>query len=1190
MTTAGEKFAAKNARMTFDKSGRVSAHATMSSESRSRPPVPDLLRVFGWAERFELLDCIGSGAMGQVWRAREIRSRGHKPVADEVSASVPDHRLAAAATMGRIVALKMLDPSRVGDEQTLARLDIEAATLMKLREAGSHANVVPILDFKLTESHACLVMEFIPGLNLKKWCEAHRLGLMERVRLIAQVARASGWFHALGIVHRDLKPANILVNAVTHQPVIVDFSIAKLDDSLPITLTNEALGTAPYMAPEQIDRMRGEISPATDVYALGATLYELLTQVHPHPGDLTQVVRRHAEEVRPAPPSALNPEVPRDLECIVLKALSHRPTDRYANGAALAEDLERFLAGQPVQARPISRLTHLARQARRKPALTTALAACVALGVFALWNFRRQTAQRERFALQTQLTTAMQHGTWSIENLDKSEAALADLTRFSPALAGAVRQRLHDDIVRDMEIRLQQNHLLDEDFAWLRSTADWLRPRLPDQAARLESLITERLGRWETQAELRSPFADLHGLFPRSHVHVVEGLLRVRHEYLSSNPPGIVVTDAVSVPMEINTVFVAEGGSFHHLALGFAHANALIEARLYKACHTAGTIRKSVSSGSLDPQSYILYFTLNGEFHHGIHIPDARLLDQPFRLTLWVEREWAEVTLNHQWHLRLDSPFALGSSQPDNFCRISWPSDISLKELTLRTRRSNTSTPLEQADLLAAQGRWAAARRLYEDLRGDPQFGSEADCKIGQCWWREGEHVAALAQWEKVIRRPTSPWRDRCLLMLSMQSLLSRDWEATFRYLDMLPDHLPPSTLQLVDFHLFKDFSKVLSNTGLGIAQPRIDPVEVRLVAKTFQVLQTPPLELANRLGMAHHFARQDEEAERLYQKGLSARDQFSKDPGSVLAATNCLDQWCRLIPSEKERRLSDTLDRWRGAINGQAVWHMEQARRAAREQNLRAAITSVRKAREITPDKLDNRLHTSLWLLEGMLYRMQGAEDRAQSAWRKAQEIAATVTMRHPLHLFDCILLHSLIRNWDLETAGDVLTTLASRHLNPNERPAAQLAFDRAFLTDPAWLTTFNAVLQDERGRQLATDYALCLDPPRELVQRYHHLLFEHYFLVAAPARAWGVGVAAPARAWQSLASPEQTSRVRGIVNQLVTEMATNPRGEIAHLYAYLRSWNDPAAAQILFDQTYPYSPALIENMKWLLQQRHHR
>lgn len=143
----------------------------MSSESRSRQPVPDLLHALGWAERFELLDCIGSGAMGQVWRARERDSE-------------------------KIVALKMLDPARVGDEQTLARLDIEAATLMKLREAGSHANVVPILDFKLTDSQACLVMEFIPGLNLKKWCEAHRLGLLERARLIAQVARASGWFHA----------------------------------------------------------------------------------------------------------------------------------------------------------------------------------------------------------------------------------------------------------------------------------------------------------------------------------------------------------------------------------------------------------------------------------------------------------------------------------------------------------------------------------------------------------------------------------------------------------------------------------------------------------------------------------------------------------------------------------------------------------------------------------------------------------------------------------------------------------------------------------------------------------------------------------------------------------------------------------------------------------------------------------
>jgi predicted Ser/Thr protein kinase len=692
MTNNAEKFAAKNARMTFDKSGRVSSRATMSSESRSRQPVPDLLHALGWAERFELLDCIGSGAMGQVWRARERDSE-------------------------KIVALKMLDPARAGDEQTLARLDIEAATLMKLREAGSHANVVPILDFKLTDSQACLVMEFIPGLNLKKWCEAHRLGLRERVRLIAQVARASGWFHALGIVHRDLKPANILVNAVTHQPVIVDFSIAKLDDSLPITLTNEALGTAPYMAPEQIDRRRGGITPATDVYALGATLYELLTQVHPHPGDLTQVVRRHAEEVRPAPLTALNPEVARDLECICLKTLSYRPEDRYADGGALAEDLERFLAGEPVKARPISRLTHLGRQARRKPALTSALAVCVALGGFVLWNYPRQVAQRERFALQTRLTTAMQATVWNPQSLREAEATLAALEEHNAPLAGQVRERLHHDIVRDMESRLQQNHLLDEDFEWLRTTVTWLESRSPAQAGRLRGLITERLGRWETQIELRGPLADLQGVFPRSRVEAKNGLLYPVYEGDNGKIPALVVTETVSVPVEASCTFVGEAEAFHHIAMEVAHENSRVSLALYKAKHAPRAVLDSLRGRPLEPQSHVLFIVHKRDFKHAIHIPDTRLLEQPFRMTLRLEREWAEADINGRWRLRLDSPFALGSVEAKNYFRISWPRNVGLKELIVRARRSDAFSPLEQADLLAAKARWTEARHLYDCMR-----------------------------------------------------------------------------------------------------------------------------------------------------------------------------------------------------------------------------------------------------------------------------------------------------------------------------------------------------------------------------------------------------------------------------------------------------------------------------------------
>jgi tetratricopeptide (TPR) repeat protein/predicted Ser/Thr protein kinase len=1106
-----------------------------------------LLAPFGWSHRFDDLQSIGSGAMGQVWRAKETAT-------------------------GRIVALKLLDPARSGDEQTLARLEIEGETLTRLREAGAHENVVPILDFQITKEHACLVMEYVPGLNLKNWCSTYQSSLTERVKLIAQIARAAGWFHGLGVVHRDLKPANILVHATTHQPVIVDFSIAKQDEGLTLTLTNEALGTAPYMAPEQIDRARGDISPATDVYALGATLYELLTQVHPHPGDLPQVVRRHAEEIRPAPPSALNPEVPRDLECLVLKALSHRPADRYADGIALADDLDRYLAGEPVKARPLPLVTRVLRRARRKPALTAALAACVVLGGIVFWNGQRQAAQRERFTLETRLTTAMQQEVWNESSLADAEGTLSSLVQHDADLATTLRQRLQQDVVHDMEARLQQNHLRDDDFAWLQRTTEWLQPRLPEQASHLKSLITDRAGRWETLAELRPPFADLQGLFPRSNVIADEGLLHALHAKPSSEPPPVVITEAVSLPMEIECTFVAEVNAFHHILLDFTHQSSNLVLHLYKVQHARGRELALMGLESADPQGYVLYWTHNGDFHQGVHISDSHLLDQPFRMTLHIERERAEARLNGRWPLSLISPFALGTSDRANGCRIYWPSDIGLQHLALRTRRADVVSPLEEADLLAAQGQWAAARRLYENLRGDPQFGSEADCKIAQCLWREGEKAAACAQWQKFIPAPSSPWRDRSLLHLAMHSLLDREWTAAMRYLHLLPTHIPPSALGQLDSQLSRDLADLLVRTSLSLASPRMDRAAVTAITQAFQVLQTQPLDLANRLGMPHHFAWQDKQARALYASGLSAKNAASSHPNGLLAASNCLDQWCRLGSSENDKQLADALESWKGTTNGRAIWHMEQARVAARAGNLRKAIGRIREAREVTPEKLDNRLHTSLWLLEGMLYRIQKDEAKAQQAWQKAREIAAAVTMRHPLHLFDSLLLHSLTQGWDTQTAGDVLTTLASRHLPKDDRPAAQAAFDAVFLADPAWITTFNAVLQSDAGRIFAEDYVLCRQPPRELFQRFYRLLFEHYFLSTAFPQP----------------TPEQGTRVRQIVDQLVTEMALNPQGEISDLYAYLRTWNDRAAAQTLFDQTNPYSPALIENLKWLLHQRH--
>lgn len=1123
----------------------------MNPDGISHPPLPDLLQAFGWTERFELMDVIGSGAMGQVWLARE---RG----------------------TDKVVALKMLDPARAGDEQTLARLDIEAATLTKLREAGAHANVVPILDFKLTDSHACLVMEFIPGSNLKKWCEAHQLDLRARVRLIAQVARACGWFHGLGVVHRDLKPANILVHAKTQQPVVVDFSIAKLEDSLPITLTNEALGTAPYMAPEQLDRSRGIIAPATDVYALGATLYELLTRVHPHPGDLPQIICRHADEVRPAPLSALNPEVPRDLECIVLKALSHRPDDRYADGTAFAEDLERFLDGQPVTARPLSRMTYLARLARRKPELTAAIAACIVIAIAALWSEHQKSAEREAHRLESELTSAMQQGEWSPATLERAESTIAALAELDPGTGRRQRQLMHDDVVADLKGRLQQNHLQETDFAWLKSIAGWLRQRLPDQAAQMEILIQERMGRWETWVDLRPPFDALPRLFPRITVREERGMLYPVYSDTLGTIPAVVVTEDVAVPAEMSATFQADPGTFQRIAMDLTFQETRATAYLYRISAASSGFKEKAGLSGAAPDGFVFYISHNTSFQQAVVIPDTTLLDKPFRMTLLVERDWAEADINGKWRVRMDVPFALGSSKSGNQCRISWPKTVAMKELTLRTRRSDATSPLEEADILASQAKWAPARKLYENLIGDPVYGAEAEFKLAECLHLTRDTDAAIVRWERLANGPASAWQERAIFRLwRLHATRPGGLAEAAPWLRRIAEPLPVSLQNQIrpQGREFETISAAYVSAGLSIALPRVDADAITDAAKAYRLLGVSLVQIGSRFALAHHSAGLDVPAHDLFKNALADPEAVKRDPKDLQAAINCLDQWCRLCPSESRDRLASLLHIWRGTLprepSVQTLWHMEQARRAARAEDLRTAVMDIRETRPF--EKADNRVLTSAWLLEGMLYRMQGTEDRAQSAWWKAHEIARTVTMKHATHLCDRVLLHSLTQSWDLRSAGDVLTPLAGRHITRKDSAAAQAAFNKAFLIDPAWLATFNAVLQGERGRKFAEDYVLCRLPPRELVLQFYRMLFEQHFLSTAFPQA----------------TDGDRDRVVRIVDQLVTEMAMNPRGEIAHLYAYLRAWADPEGATGVFEQAALYSPDLVAQLKWLLSAR---
>jgi serine/threonine-protein kinase len=232
-------------------------------------------------------------------------------------------------------------------------------------------------------------MELVEGGNLGGQIDGVPQPARQAAALVTTLAEAVQAANQCGIVHRDLKPGNILIT-VNGAPKVTDFGLARwLDGRDGLTLSGTPVGTPSYMAPEQARGDKVAIGPASDIYALGAILYELLTGRPPFRSDTASATLHQVVSEEPVPPRRLNPRVPRDLQTICLKCLHKEPHKRYASAQALGDDLRRFERGEPIKARPVGPVERSVRWVRRRPALAGALAAGVLLGwallVIVLW-------------------------------------------------------------------------------------------------------------------------------------------------------------------------------------------------------------------------------------------------------------------------------------------------------------------------------------------------------------------------------------------------------------------------------------------------------------------------------------------------------------------------------------------------------------------------------------------------------------------------------------------------------------------------------------------------------------------------------------------------------------------------------------------------------------------------------------
>src|SRR5262245_36328232 len=366
------------------------------------------VRYFG---DYELLEEIAHAGMGVVFKARQV-------------------------SLNRIVALKMILAGPYASKDFVQRFRTEAEAAAKLQ----HPNIVAIHEVGEHEGHHYFSMDYVEGQNLAQLVRDKPLPAQRAAAYVKTIAEAIHYAHQQGILHRDLKPSNVLIDQFD-QPRVTDFGLAKrlAPDSQPstqdshLTQTGQVLGTPNYMPPEQASGKRGEIGPRTDVYSLGAILYFLLTARPPFFAEtfeetLSQVLNADVPSLR-----LLNASIPRDLETICLKCLEKDPMRRYDSAQVLAEDLNRWMRGEPILARPSNAWEQTVKWAKRQPALATlgAVICAAALICGLLAGYAVKEANQTKATLE-QLEIQRAEDLFTADDSRTALAHLASVLRQNP--------------------------------------------------------------------------------------------------------------------------------------------------------------------------------------------------------------------------------------------------------------------------------------------------------------------------------------------------------------------------------------------------------------------------------------------------------------------------------------------------------------------------------------------------------------------------------------------------------------------------------------------------------------------------------------------------------------------------------------------------------------------------------------
>ncbi len=669
---------------------------------------------------YEIIEEIARGGMGVVFKARQVH-------------------------LSRLVALKLILSGNLASEEEVRRFYTEATSAGCLE----HPNIVPIYECGESEGRHYFSMAYVEGQSLAQRMRSVPLTAREIAVLLLKISKAVHYAHKRGIIHRDLKPSNVLIDQ-KGEPRVTDFGLAKsIQADSGLTATGQILGTPSYMPPEQALGRTELIRPASDVYSLGAILYELLTGRPPFRAATVVLTLRQVVELPVTPPRRIDSSVDKDLETIALKCLEKISYQRYSDAGEVADELERYLDGRSINARPIGLPTKLYRWTRRHPLTVALISTFLLLSVVSVFGWQKMS---ESIAA-TKLAELERQFRQGLIAIDAEPEQFSDLNKLveqirahNPKGAEECFEELCSAYADRIRKRMKLARLTERDIVQLDIIVDEFAEFSPRRAQDLEEHLLPLRSEWLIVSDWPSTpaaFLQAESSVETADASDLPNPFTTASALTNAEKRIVRSRDAAQGNLRVTTRLDSTSSTIPSFTTGFVFSDGKRYGfRLVRKADYPTNEPKNTKTPDYEIQ------LLKDDLVLSAHLVLPKFLkNDVIELQAKREGEYLSVEIGGQLVHRFYDPFPLHREEPAE-CYIEFASQLPLKSVRFESQEPKIRTQLDRADQLLIDNRHEEALRLYaqEETQSDQQL------VLHECRYKRGFCLSQMGRWSDAER------------------------------------------------------------------------------------------------------------------------------------------------------------------------------------------------------------------------------------------------------------------------------------------------------------------------------------------------------------------------------------------------------------------------------------------------------